>query len=461
MFYIGRQDLKNFILRKENPTLKSFITEYQHIITKTNCSNSWHELKRLWTKRYKALVTENRPALLAHIKKLCKVNSDLWIDAYDKVTERSAIKIKLLEWCKDAFKGEPITVDIATIESEIDAMKEDPSLVDELSIMSLNMLKIFNDLNTIEKHVLKLVVSDIVNIRNEDYLAVLSSHLKPETMRKLKDVGIDDSLDEDTKKKIKQEFDEGIKAIKDNGLAKQGRSAAGIGPQVGNVLNFLVNKIDTWKKRMKKVDPEHSADGSSTTKKRKLDLSENDILQVVKEVLETIFADTDLFWVSGEKTSLATKKSKIENGTLSRSSNKSNIVGRKSDLLLLNEDETVLCAAEMKDGCSNNSSSQESKSCRITKCIRQYNSMIAGGKTCVGMDWNGFQGYVYYCKAYEGIDLVLGFKQLLLPVTIEELELFGETLLALYEMKTFLVEYSCSLGSSFVDADDSAVYHSA
>ena len=56
-----------------------------------------------------------------------------------------------------------------------------------------------------------MAVSDIVNIRNEDYLAVFSSHLKPETMRKLKDVGIDDSLDEDTKKKIKQEFDEGMK----------------------------------------------------------------------------------------------------------------------------------------------------------------------------------------------------------------------------------------------------------
>ena len=125
-------------------------------------------------------------------------------------------------------------------------------------------------------------------------------------------------------------------------------------------------------------DDDEEEEEESTRKKRKrsFELDESDVVQIVKEILNALFADTLLRWKSGEKTTESCKKMKIQNEMSSSVKGSCrNIMGRRSDIILYNSKKVPLCLSEVKDGRSTTeTTSQESKSIRCTKSLQVYNT---------------------------------------------------------------------------------------
>ncbi|KAI8366974.1 hypothetical protein EDC96DRAFT_161590 [Choanephora cucurbitarum] len=157
---------------------------------------------------------------------------------------------------------------------------------------------------------------------------------------------------------------------------------------------FLYNKIAEWKDEDEDDDDDDEETQRKDKKRKRTEApSENDMMMVVKFVLDAVFADTGLKWRSGEKTSSATKRSKIVNELASSSNinnaNTSNIMGRRRDLTLRNKRGVDVCLVEFKNGSSlGDEIAQDSKSLRCTKSLRAYNSTLSN-KLMWSMNWSG------------------------------------------------------------------------
>ncbi|KAI8366983.1 hypothetical protein EDC96DRAFT_161814 [Choanephora cucurbitarum] len=113
------------------------------------------------------------------------------------------------------------------------------------------------------------------------------------------------------------------------------------------MLNLL-NMMDNW--ACDDSADEEKEEEEERKRKREPECSENDLLLVVKMVLDSIFGDTKLKWKSGEKTTEATKRARVVGQLLSGSRSCSNLMGRRNDLVLYNKKNVVLCLSELKDG---------------------------------------------------------------------------------------------------------------
>ncbi|OBZ86653.1 hypothetical protein A0J61_05295 [Choanephora cucurbitarum] len=225
----------------------------------------------------------------------------------------------------------------------------------------------------------------------------------------------------------------------------------------------LMNMMNTWRNEEEdEVEDDDEEEQSEKKRKRKIDHSENDVLLVVKMLLDTIFGDTKLKWKSGEKTTDATKRARIVGQLLSRGTSCSNLMGRRSDLVLYNKSNVVLCLSELKDGNSeSNSIKQEAKSLRCSKSLLSYNKPFSQ-KDIWSLDWNGFSGYTYYLKSYNDVTVVLPGRSLSIPLVKDSIDDFEDTLIALYEFKEHMLEYDHSLSQEFTASmsDELKVYHS-
>ncbi|KAI8380355.1 hypothetical protein BD560DRAFT_458107 [Blakeslea trispora] len=173
----------------------------------------------------------------------------------------------------------------------------------------------------------------------------------------------------------------------------------------------------------------------------------------VKELLNTLFVDTLLRWKSGEKNNRIMQEDEIQNEKrLSLKGSCKNIMGRRSDMILYNNKKVPLCLSEVEDGRSTAETvSQESKSIRCSKSLQVYNTCLKGPDSIWPLDW---------CGKYEGVDVILPGKKLAIPKTEEELDDLEMTLVALYELKHFLMGYNGDLEEDFVEEhEEGLIFH--
>lgn len=162
---------------------------------------------------------------------------------------------------------------------------------------------------------------------------------------------------------------------------------------IDKLHTYRYNKIIEWEDDDEKDeddDDEEETQNRDRKRKRTETTSENDMMMVVKFVLDAVFADTGLKWRSGEKTTSATKRSKLINELASsNNTNTNNIMGRRSDLSLRNQCGVDLCLVEFKNGSSlGDEIAQDSKSLRCTKSLYAYNSALSN-KLMWSMNWSG------------------------------------------------------------------------
>ncbi|KAG0170120.1 hypothetical protein DFQ29_009422 [Apophysomyces sp. BC1021] len=190
-----------------------------------------------------------------------------------------------------------------------------------------------------------------------------------------------------------------------------------------------------------KQDGEAACLRKLTTYKAKLMEKDTDSAMIqVNEVYEYI----------GEKTSELTKKARTLNGKLIEDQHpQTGIFGRRIDLLLSALD-TELCANEWKaNGPDSMLLKQQTKNLRVNKCILKNLKELLGdnGKEAyiLGMDWSGFDGYMFSMKEVEDVTVASYVCQLMVPIHYKELGSFKYTLSSLLYMKNHYKTYADSI----------------
>ncbi|KAI8372663.1 hypothetical protein EDC96DRAFT_55738 [Choanephora cucurbitarum] len=354
--------------------------------------------------RYKAALKEVKPELKHISRKLTAVEDTFWQQLYRKVNmiQNGELRIELLDWCTQLMCKKPVTVQREAIKDKIIRLEEENSnaLVDRLKIMSFKLLNSFDTLTPIEKCVLKLSVSNIVNMSKKVYSDQYQKHFPLSLYESLSSLS-PPTLTLSYEQQLQTHFAEFKKIIFEESEAMMPMAIAkrGLKDQICYILIYLCNKMAEWEDDDEGKDDDEDeenddeAECTRERKKRRVEMSsESDMMMVVKFVLDAVFADSNLRWRSGEKTTNSTKRSKIINELASSSSNNnscSNVMGRRSDLVLTNKHGVDLCLVESKNGSScYEEIAQDSKSVRCTKSLYAYNSAL--NHQCLwSMNWNG------------------------------------------------------------------------
>ncbi|KAI8380709.1 hypothetical protein BD560DRAFT_232020 [Blakeslea trispora] len=169
MPYIGYQELVDFISSPNttDSSLKASITTHEDISVSTDHFNFHELMKALWTKRYLSALRDLKDIQLRRLKELAKVESCVWKSLYMKRPQQTDTwNERLFHWYIQVFKNDPISSDVHEITQEVVTLEKKPekTLGDSLKIMSAKPLLTFDNLNHLEKCVLKLAVSKIINL---------------------------------------------------------------------------------------------------------------------------------------------------------------------------------------------------------------------------------------------------------------------------------------------------------
>ncbi|KAI8375540.1 hypothetical protein BD560DRAFT_71763 [Blakeslea trispora] len=194
--------------------------------------------------------------------------------------------------------------------------------------------------------------------------------------------------------------------------------------QIAFICTYIKNKFREWAAYDSSSDDEDEED-SGLKRKRKPELDESDIVQVLKEILNIVFSDTLLRWRSGERTTEATKKARKDNESSKATSTTAikNLMGRRSDLIAYNKKKIPVCLCEVKDGMTSSASiKQESKSIRCSESLKLYNLSIGSSDHIWSLDWSRDCGYIYYLTSHEDVDVVLPGRRLSLPLVVEDVQ---------------------------------------
>ncbi|KAI8352151.1 hypothetical protein EDC96DRAFT_518241 [Choanephora cucurbitarum] len=325
--------------------------------------------------------------------------------------------------------------------------------------MSCKYLTTFDTLSHLSKCVLKLCVSNIININNKQYAGEYQRYLTISQYRSLQELKAPRMISEEESAEIKSLFKDCKKTLFDDAGFVDCGVAKGKRQQIGAICTMMKNKLDEWAviDDSEVEDDNEDEDDNDSEKKKKersrkrqraMDVDESDVVYVLKEMLNAIFVDTLMRWKSGERTTDATKRSKKTNSSATNTNLTTikNLMGRRSDLVAYNHKKIPVCLCEVKDGLSDSSTThQESKSIRCSKSLQVYNKVMNGPESIWSLDMNGQEGYLYYLTRYEDIDVVLPGKRLFIPFCPEEINSLENTIEALYELKNCLKEYSNAL----------------
>jgi hypothetical protein len=160
-------------------------------------------------------------------------------------------------------------------------------------------------------------------------------------------------------------------------------------------------------------------------------------LQIFYQIISILLRDTKLVPIIGEKASKVTKVTRQLQGKFLGGHHKTNVYGRKIDLLLSFAD-VELCANEWKAASSESTLiRQQSKNIRVNKCLLDdmkkvlTNSDVdAEDSYLLCMDWNEFNGYMYIIKNIGDITVNIStYSLVLLGVDAQKPTLFSWLLL--------------------------------
>ncbi|OBZ81318.1 hypothetical protein A0J61_10633 [Choanephora cucurbitarum] len=471
MNFIGEQELHDFLRSQKDYKLELFLQQHEELISATNSYNNWKKLKATWTKRYKDAIMQVKPNMKHVSKTLTSVEDSYWQALFRRVKtgQNDQLQLQLLDWCTQLLDKRPVTVNIQLIKSEIVRLEQqnDKTLVNRLNLMSFKLLNSFETLSLTEKCVLNLTVLSIIDLSKKVYSDQYQKYLPLSVFESLSSlepptVAIDDSQIDTYFEEFKKIIFECSESMVPIAVAKRG-----LRDQICYIMIYLHNKIAEWEEDENEedededdddddddVDEEEEQIGGERKRKRIEAPSENDMMMVVKFILDAVFADTGLKWRSGEKTDNATKRSRIIHETAS-SSNASinNIMERRFGLTLRNRRGIDLCLVDFKNGSSpSDEITQDSKSLRRTKSLYAYNSSLTD-KRMWSMNWNGYKSDICYMTKYEGVDVVLAAERLFIPSKTSEVGKLKDFFIALYRFKKQILDYEQSLSVAFTASE--------
>ncbi|OBZ86851.1 hypothetical protein A0J61_05096 [Choanephora cucurbitarum] len=217
MLYIGLEELQNFISsnRGNDCCLRIFIEAHQGLIVATNRYNSWEHLKEAWTKRFRECL-KKAGFFVRGEKQLLFVEDDTWKAIYQMTGfETNTLRMKLLFWCERKFKNENDPEDAEQIKQQIVEVegKEAKSLSESLLIMSFKFLNTFSTLTLVQKCVLKLCVSNIININSQVYAEEFRRHLSISQFEQLSALSAPAMIEQETEAEVKTLFEQSKKIV--------------------------------------------------------------------------------------------------------------------------------------------------------------------------------------------------------------------------------------------------------
>ncbi|KAI8339817.1 hypothetical protein BD560DRAFT_19693 [Blakeslea trispora] len=223
MHYLGAKELYSFLTDKslDDLFLQAFISKNEMLIISTSSQSSWEQLRNTWTRRYKELWKEARKN--EKMKRcMVEVEEDMWKLLYSSTNVQNNLESRLFRWCEKKFKEEQEDeVESESIPAEVFLLEEkaDKSLTEQLQIMSCKLIMTFDTLTGLQKNVLKLSVSNIINFNCTQYSDEYARYLSLAQYKKLAELKAPRIISQE-EEELKRYFKDAKQAVfeKDEGV---------------------------------------------------------------------------------------------------------------------------------------------------------------------------------------------------------------------------------------------------
>ncbi|KAI8086836.1 uncharacterized protein B0P05DRAFT_12786 [Gilbertella persicaria] len=419
----GAKELRVYIENTEKPTLNEFAATHAQIITSTE-----HTLKRLinlWKVRFSFIVKRYRPTL--SVKELITVDHAIWKQFDSSTAELS--RSLLFQWyflLQD--KSDYLDTYLKQNDLAIERIrrKSNDRIPDALEKLSVSLLENFDLISNTEKNVLKMSLSYIVDLIDDD-IAKIYRRFIPEYYFDLwqqKEAamqieGNEREIIESTVDEFISQFSTSIKSAKRFVLQQQIElldNENATKKKVVNMLQQIVMLLERDEQKMQKAD----------------------YVGFVKQLLLDVFKGTPLVAVIGEtgaKCTVDVQKYNANNflgaansthivssSPISSSSTNADtsscklrkIHPRKIDLRIIGEKQQEIAFCEFKTHNAGKDllQHQESKAIRLNQCIIKKHGLV---NPITSINWKGWHGTMYQIVGCDGFCLATKLCDVLIP----------------------------------------------
>ncbi|KAI8083966.1 uncharacterized protein B0P05DRAFT_535644 [Gilbertella persicaria] len=400
--YTGAKELRLYVKSADNPTLNEFIEKHFDIIESEDCT--LRQLMVKWRDRFTSMLKRHRPNINVGTHIVCDINIWKRLKTYSTNDLRSV----LFQWMYilEEKKSEDLPAFLEEKKETIEALEsydgdEVPTLLDKLS---LSLLKKYNDLSCIEQNILKLSLSRIIDLVDEDFAEYFKQHIPVHHFGMWSNLKKENELTEEEQAKLKeiaqdfaQRAQSDLKAARKYILLKRVDYEEEQECSLEAMAYKIIDNINTL---MKDNNNNH--------------VQKADHVAFVKQLFQIVFRGTNLKIAIGETVAAATKPSITYNEssfsnskdsvfiskstssllahTSSSSSRRKDYTGRKIDLKIIGDDDQELSFWEFKTRNASQKSlqHQESKTLRLTQCLQKsVKSAFDLKKDIMSITWSG------------------------------------------------------------------------
>ncbi|RCI06188.1 hypothetical protein CU098_011498 [Rhizopus stolonifer] len=442
--YPGGRELRNYIKESSDPNLNEFIKNNFHLINQDDATLK--SMMLVWKNRFVLALNKYRSELVLGNRANLDIN--LWksLKLKDGVDNASI----LYQWLYIAQekKSEDANSFLQEKKEQIEQMETSTSqevnaLLDKLSI---RLLRRFDNLSTKEMCVLKLSLSKIVDLVDDEMADVYKSVIPNRHFEEWMSLKRSKRLEEEEQSKIKTTVAEFVEKSK---------------------IDIKTARKYVLQKRLELEDEEDSLEARlfemidkivSLIKNSKSNYwQEADFVAFIKTLLEIAFRGSSLSVVIGETVAHATKpaieynESSYSNGMNSvfnsdspsfALTSKSSCVGRKIDLRIVSDDDQELSFWEFKNNDVDQKLLwyQESKSLRLAQCLqKEVSSVLKHPQDILSLNWFGWSATMCYLTQQDGYAVAKKIDKITVPFDNRLISTSLENLmLCIFEVKATL-----------------------
>ncbi|KAI8372016.1 hypothetical protein EDC96DRAFT_501292 [Choanephora cucurbitarum] len=447
--YPGGRELRRYVKTASDPTLAEFVERHSDLVGSEELTLL--QLMQAWRDRFIAVLKQYRPGMSSEGRVTCDIN--VWKKL--KVCDSNDIRSILFQWLYilEEKKSEDLPAFLGEKQEQIDALKSSDSddVCTALDKLSINLLEGYTGLSCLEKEVLKLSLSRIVDLVDADFEAYFRQHIPARHFDSWYNLSTISNLTEQDEAKLRELCQD---------FARQVQASFGAARK-----HVLLKRAEFEEEEENSLEAKayELIDAITTIVKQKNEdnLQEADYVAWVKRLLQVVFRRSSLKIAIGETAAAATKptfeynQSNYSGSTssvfasssssfplASSSTRKTNHNGRKIDLKVMGDDDQELSFWEFKtsDASQATLQKQESKTLRLAQCLQKtLKSSFSVENDSLCVTWAGWSGTV--CRLYQQEDYCVAKKEAEICIPNDE-RLIGvhleNAVLTLFQLKEWL-----------------------
>ncbi|OBZ83711.1 hypothetical protein A0J61_08244 [Choanephora cucurbitarum] len=449
--YPGGKELRHYVKTASNPTLVEFMENHSNLVDSEELTLL--QLMQVWRDRFIAMLKKYHPNLRSEGRVTCDIN--VWKKL--KVCVSNDIRSILFQWLYilEEKKSEDLPAFLGEKQEQIDALKSSDSddVCAALDKLSINLLEGYTDLTCLEKEVLKLSLSRIVDLVDADFESYFRQHIPARHFDSWSNLSTASQLGEQEEAKLRELCQDFAQRVQTSFRAAR-----------KHVLLKRAEFEEEGDENSLEAKAYELIDAVTTIAKQKNEdnLQEADYVAWVKRLVQVVFRRSPLKIAIGETAAAATKpiaeynQSNYSGSTSSvfasssssfplpsSSTRKTNYNGRKIDLKVTGDNDQELSFWEFKtnDASQATLQKQESKTLRLAQCLQKtLKSSFSVENDTLCVTWAGWSGTVCrlyqqdgYCVAKRELDISIPNDERLIGVHLEN------AILALFELKEWLL----------------------